>query len=153
MDATLGDTLEIRNEDDHVYLCTIAGTPAAILKQGVLPGQSMTWPIDAPGGRRIDCTTDHPWLIGHLLIAQHPWHAVTTASGRFVIEDVPAGRYTVQAWHPTQRQASATVMVPAGGVGRVEIVYHSTAAAPSGEGGQPDRPAPAVPGKTRTKRQ
>lgn len=140
IDATQGDVLEIRNEDEHVYLCSILGSPDAILKRGVLAGQSTTWNLETPGFHRIDCTTDHPWLKAHLATVQHPWHAVTTASGRFVIEDVPVGRYRVQAWHPTQRLASAEVVVPANGVAHVEIVYHA----------QPSRPAaPAAPTPTK----
>lgn len=125
IDATLEDTLEIRNEDDHVYLCNLSGSPDAMLKRGILPGQSMTWSLATPGFSRISCTTDHPWLFGHLAVVQHPWHAVTTASGRFTIEDVPVGSYTVQAWHPTQRLASSRVEVRADGVTQVEIVYRA----------------------------
>ena len=150
MDATVGDSLEIRNEDEHIYLCTLMGGPEQILKQGVLPGQATTYAIERPGGRHIDCTVDHPWLTGHLLIARHPYHAVTTASGRFVIDDVPAGRHRVAAWHPTQRQVMADVVVPPGGVGRVELVYHAQPTAPAAE--TPDAGAagrPTVPGKTR----
>lgn len=146
MDATVDDTLEVRNEDEHVYLCTLAGGPESILKQGALPGQATTFALGRAGGRRLDCTTDHPWLYGHVLVARHPFHAVTTASGRFLIENVPPGRYRVQSWHPTQRQESADVVVPAGGVGRVEIVYHARPAPPAA----PDAgTVPTAPGKMR----
>src|SRR5262249_35646702 len=99
----------------------------------------------------------HPWLAGHVLVARHPFHAVTTASGRFTIENVPAGRHRVAAWHPTQRQEMAEVVVPPGGVGRVEIVYHARAAGPAGRPTDPTatpdagprRLVPTVPGKTR----
>ncbi len=97
IDGTVGDTLEIRNEDEIVYLCALGGGPEAAFKQGVLPDRSSSFQLDRPGGRRIDCTQDHPWLKGHVLVARHPYHAVTTASGRFAIENVPPGRYTVQA--------------------------------------------------------
>lgn len=146
MDATVGDSLEIRNEDEHIYLCSLTGTPEQILKQGVLPGQATTYQLDQPGGRHIDCTTDHPWLTGHLLISRHPFHAVTTASGRFVIENVPAGRHRVAAWHPTQRQASADVVVPPGGVGRVELVFHARAT-PPGADVDPTRGVEVLPTK------
>lgn len=142
IDGTAGDSLEIRNEDDHVYLCALGSGPDLAFRQGVLPDRSSTFALDRPGGRRIDCTQDHPWLKGHALVARHPYHAVTTASGRFAIDGVPPGRYTVQAWHPTQRQASAEVTVPPGGVGRVEVVYRSRVAA------RPDGGPPAAPSKT-----
>lgn len=156
IDATVGDTLEVRNEDEHVYLCTVTGGPEAILKQGALPGQATSFGLSRAGGGRLDCTTDHPWLTGHVLVARHPYHAVTTASGRFVIENVPAGRHRVAAWHPTQRQASEEVVVPAGGVGRVELVYHARAipaprpdaVAPGPDAGA-RRVVPPSPGKTR----
>lgn len=137
IDGTAGDSLEIRNEDEHVYLCALGSGPDLAFRQGVLPDRSSTFQLDRPGGRRIDCTQDHPWLKGHALVARHPYHAVTTASGRFSIDGVPPGHYTVQAWHPTQRQASAEVTVPPGGAGRVEVVYRSRVVAARPDGGSP----------------
>jgi hypothetical protein len=32
-------------------------------------------------------------------VVDHPWYAVTDATGAFTFKDLPAGEYTVEAWH------------------------------------------------------
>lgn len=41
----------------------------------------------------------HPWESGWLLVLAHPYMAVTDAQGRFVIKNVPAGKWTFMFWH------------------------------------------------------
>jgi hypothetical protein len=38
----------------------------------------------------VRCHT-HPWMVAWVYVFEHPWFAVTDASGRFVIDGVPAG--------------------------------------------------------------
>ncbi len=41
----------------------------------------------------------HPWMKAYLGVFDHPYFAVTGADGRFMLPNVPPGRYVVQAWH------------------------------------------------------
>lgn len=57
----------------------------------------------------------HPWMKAHVIVATHPYHAVTNADGRFTIERVPAGKHTLLLVHPdTGYRASVAVEVTAG---------------------------------------
>ena len=47
---------------------------------------------------RIRCDV-HPWMEAYVGVFAHPFFAVTDAAGRFTIERVPAGQYTLKAWH------------------------------------------------------
>jgi hypothetical protein len=41
------------------------------------------------------------WMAGHLFVDDNPYYARTDAQGRFVLRDVPPGRYTLACWHPS----------------------------------------------------
>jgi hypothetical protein len=147
VDATVGDTLEIRNEDPREVQCGLEdprGGPAR--HERIAPGASARFALPAAGGRMIDCTPERPWMIGHLLIARHRYHAVTDTSGSFRIAGVPPGRYPIDAWHPTRRRRTVEVEMRAGTPSRVEIVLESeavTAPAPPTRVASVPEPAPA----------
>ena len=41
----------------------------------------------------------HGWMSAYAGVLEHPYFAVTTGGGRFELKNVPAGTYTVEAWH------------------------------------------------------
>jgi hypothetical protein len=49
------------------------------------------WPI------RVVCDV-HPWMSAYWVAQEHPYYAVTDASGAFKIADIPPGDYDVELW-------------------------------------------------------
>lgn len=47
---------------------------------------------------RFKCDV-HPWMFAYVGVLPHPYHAVTDKDGKFKIEGVPAGKYTLVAFH------------------------------------------------------
>ena len=47
---------------------------------------------------RFKCDV-HPWMSAYVGVLPHPFFAVSAADGSFTIEDVPPGKYTIEAWH------------------------------------------------------
>lgn len=47
---------------------------------------------------RVKCDI-HPWMTAWIGVFDHPFFAVTDEAGQFNIERVPAGSYTLRAWH------------------------------------------------------
>jgi plastocyanin len=41
----------------------------------------------------------HPWMKSYVGVTKHPFFAVSAEDGSFTIKGVPAGKYTVVAWH------------------------------------------------------
>jgi hypothetical protein len=41
----------------------------------------------------------HGWMSAYAGVLEHPYFAVTAPSGSFELKNVPAGTYTVEAWH------------------------------------------------------
>ncbi|MBL9139649.1 MAG: hypothetical protein JNK85_27515 [Verrucomicrobiales bacterium] len=47
---------------------------------------------------RFKCDV-HPWMFAYVGVVPHSYHAVTDKDGKFKIEGVPAGKYTLVAFH------------------------------------------------------
>jgi plastocyanin len=41
----------------------------------------------------------HAWMSAYAGVLEHPYFAVTKAGGSFELKNVPAGTYTIEAWH------------------------------------------------------
>jgi plastocyanin len=41
----------------------------------------------------------HGWMNAYAGVLDHPYFAVTTSGGRFELKNLPAGSYTIEAWH------------------------------------------------------
>jgi plastocyanin len=76
--------------------------------------QSAARTFDKPGVVRVYCNI-HPQMSAIVVVTDSPYFARTGADGRFVIEGVPPGRYTLTAWHERASEASAPVTVPTEG--------------------------------------
>ncbi len=59
---------------------------------------------------KIKCDV-HPWMGTYVGVFDHPFFAVTNDTGGFVLPDVPAGTYTVRAWHESKRLPAQTLTV------------------------------------------
>jgi plastocyanin len=51
----------------------------------------------------------HGWMSAYAGVLDHPYFAVTTAAGNFELKDVPAGTYTIEAWHEKLGTRTQTV--------------------------------------------
>ena len=69
---------------------------------------------------RIDCDL-HSWMRGWVVVAAHPFYAVTNERGEFTLSGVPAGTYTVEAWQESLGVESKSVTVTDRGTASVVI--------------------------------
>ena len=56
----------------------------------------------------------HGWMNAWIIVADHPYHAISDQEGSFQISGIPAGTYTVQFWHETLGIQSQEVTVQTG---------------------------------------
>ncbi|HYL12492.1 MAG TPA: carboxypeptidase-like regulatory domain-containing protein [Terriglobales bacterium] len=47
----------------------------------------------------LRCNGGHIWMNAEMLVAPHPYYAVTDESGSFELTNVPPGEYEIVAWH------------------------------------------------------
>lgn len=79
-------------------------------------GQTITKTFTKPETMvKIKCDV-HGWMTSHVGVLDHPFFAVTDETGAFTIKDLPAGEYTIEAWHENWPQAKTeTIKVAADG--------------------------------------
>ncbi|MCO4099639.1 MAG: carboxypeptidase regulatory-like domain-containing protein [Gemmatimonas sp.] len=72
----------------------------------------------------VQVTDDmHPWVRAWLVVAPHPYVAVTGADGEFHFDNVPPGRYTLVAWHERLGVKQTKVRVEAAVQTRLEVAF------------------------------
>ena len=76
-------------------------------------GRSKSVTFDRPGIVRVFCDI-HSHMNAWILVFAHPFFAVTDADGRFRIDGIPPGTYTVAVWNEAASAESRTVVVAAG---------------------------------------
>ncbi len=84
-------------------------------------GRSKSVQFDEPGIVRVFCDI-HSHMSAFILVFAHRFFAVTDDEGRYHIDRVPPGTYTLTAWYEAIAQQSRTVTVPEQG-GNVELDF------------------------------
>jgi hypothetical protein len=74
---------------------------------------------------RVTCDV-HRWMTAFVGVVSHPYFATSGAAGTFAINNVPAGNYTIQAWHELFGVITQNVRVTEGSTTTVEVTYERT---------------------------
>jgi len=97
-----GQKLIVKNSDPCIHNVhatpTVAGNPES--NQVQMPGGAdLTYTYPQPEMfLRYKCDV-HPWMFAWVSIFDSPYFCVSDKAGRFVIKNVPPGKYTVEAAH------------------------------------------------------
>lgn len=96
----VGQELVIGNKDTVGHNTKIDLGVNPPLNPTVTAGASITESFSAAERlpAKVSCSI-HPWMAGYLIVADHPFVAVTGANGEFEIANLPAGEWTFQLWH------------------------------------------------------
>ena len=74
-------------------------------------GRSKSVRFDRPGIVRVFCEI-HSHMSAFILVFAHRYFAVTDDEGRFRLNNVPPGTYTLVAWNETVPQTTRRIVVP-----------------------------------------
>jgi hypothetical protein len=69
----------------------------------------------------------HPWMRGYAFVFDNPYFAITTASGKFSIPNLPPGTYTIEAWHQRFGTLDQSITLAPHSSVSLTFVFHSTA--------------------------
>ena len=47
----------------------------------------------------LKCNGGHVWMNAEMIVAPHPYYAITDENGKFELTNVPPGQYEIVAWH------------------------------------------------------
>jgi len=67
----------------------------------------------------------HGWMEGWVAVQENPYYAVTDASGKYELTDVPPGNYEVKVWHSDLPEKTEKVTVPAKGEAKADFTLAS----------------------------
>ncbi len=98
----VGQTVVIRNSDPTLHNVHALPTVNAEFNKGQ-PFQNMEFEHTFDKSEvmvRFKCDV-HPWMSSYMGVVEHPFFAVSADDGSYAIDGVPAGTYTVEAWHET----------------------------------------------------
>ena len=84
-------------------------------------GKSKAVRFSRPGVVRIFCDI-HSHMSAFVLVFSHPYYVKADVDGRYRIDNIPAGTYTVAAWHEGEKRETKSVTIPAQG-GDVELDF------------------------------
>jgi plastocyanin len=113
---TAGSSVTFTNSDDtyHNVFSFSKGNRFDLGRYG--RGRSKSVRFDRPGIVRVFCDI-HSHMSAFVLVFGHRFFAATDGEGRYQIDGVPPGTYTLVAWNEGQARESRAVTVPeAGGV-------------------------------------
>jgi plastocyanin len=96
----VGQPLEILNSDPTLH--NIHATPKVNREFNTgqpIEGMRTTHTFDQPEVMVPFKCDVHGWMNAYVGVLEHPYFAVTDNDGRFSIRTLPAGTYTIEAWH------------------------------------------------------
>lgn len=120
-----GSTVDFLNSDEVAHNVFTPDKSADKFNLGTWPkGETRSFTFE----KRCDKVCDavmlcsvHPEMEAFVIIMQNPYFSTTDEDGNFMIEDVPAGEYTISIWHPKRKAESISVVVPDDGSVTLEI--------------------------------
>ena len=59
--------------------------------------------FDKPGLVTLGCNI-HDWMRAYVVVVETPFYQMSGANGKILIDNIPAGKYELELWHPRQRK-------------------------------------------------
>ena len=118
-----GTTVDFPNSDRTYHNVFSLSKPRTFDLGRYAAGRSKSVRFDKPGIVRVFCEI-HSHMSAYILVFSHRYFAVTDDSGRYRIENVPPGEYTVFAWHESMKPESRRVTV--GREGDIDLNFSLT---------------------------
>jgi plastocyanin len=84
-------------------------------------GRSKSVRFERPGIVRVFCDI-HSHMSAFVLVFSHRYFATTDTDGRYRIDNIPSGTYSVVAWHDGADRDTRTVTIPDGGSVELDFV-------------------------------
>lgn len=96
----VGQDLKVLNSDEllhNVHSLSEVNRPFNRAMPAAIKQATFSFTDEEPAFR-IKCDV-HPWMSSYVAVFNHPYFAVTGPDGSFEIPGLPAGTYTIEAWH------------------------------------------------------
>ncbi len=120
----VGQTLQVRNDDQllhNVHSSSGVGNSFNIAQPIAGMVYSFT-PKNEEVMVKIGCDV-HRWMTAYVGVVSNPYFAVSAPDGSFEIPNVPAGKYTIEAWHEELGVLTSPVVVKSSAAATAALTY------------------------------
>ena len=116
----VGGTVEFLSSDPLLHNIHSFSTASPSFNRAQPKGRTIPVVFKAPEIVRVDCDL-HSWMRAWVVVADHPYYAVTGDRGEFVLENVPPGKHTIRIWQERLPGVTQEVTVADTGVSTVTV--------------------------------
>jgi plastocyanin len=116
----VGGTVEFLNSDRLLHNVRGGGKENPPFNRAQPHARTIAIGFKSPEVLRVDCDL-HSWMRGWIVVAEHPFYSVTNEEGEFVFENVPPGKYKLQAWQEILGRVNQEVTVAGEGTQTVTV--------------------------------
>lgn len=118
----VGSSVDLLNSDNVMHNLHSWSIRNAAFNEGVSGGGILTKKFDFAEVVKITCDV-HKWMSAFIVVKPNPYFAITDENGNFKIENVPAGKYKIEAWQEKLGKKTVDVAVNAKEDTVVDFVY------------------------------
>ena len=108
-----GSTVTIGNSDPIVHNVRIFREAQMLVHEWQPPApqpNAISWRFDDAGRFLVRCGV-HAWMSAWVIVAEHPYYALSDADGHFTIPQAPPGASTLRVWHEALGAQQQSVVV------------------------------------------
>jgi plastocyanin len=106
----VGESMEFLNSDRLLHNVRSAAKENSPFNRAQPHARTISFVFKQPELLRVDCDL-HSWMRGWVVVAAHPFYAVTNEQGEFNLGNVPPGKYTLQIWQESLGTVTQEVTV------------------------------------------
>jgi plastocyanin len=118
----VGQDLYVKNSDKTLHNVHTLSKDNSPFNIAQIPNGSATKKFDKVETFKVKCDV-HPWMNAYIGVFSHPFYAVTGDDGTFSLKKLPAGEYTIEAWHETFGVRTMKVKVAESGEVKSDFSY------------------------------
>ena len=118
---TVGTVVDFPNNDSTYHNVFSLSKPRQFDLGRYAKGRSKAVRFDRPGVVRVFCDI-HSHMSAFIIVFNHRYFDTTDAEGRYRIDGIPPGTYSVAAWHEGATRETRTVTIPESGTVELDFV-------------------------------
>lgn len=116
----VGGTVQFLNSDRLLHNLKSAGKENPTFNRAQSHGRTIPIVFGKPEIVRVDCDL-HSWMRAWVVVADHPFYAVSNDRGEFTLDQVPPGDYTLRIWQESLGSATKSITVGTAGTTTVTV--------------------------------
>jgi len=113
--VTEGSKIEFPNQDKFNHNVFSKASQGPFDTESFGKGKTKDNVFKSPGVYPVYCNV-HPRMTAFVITVKTPYFAQAGSDGRFTLDKVPAGKYTLHVWHDRGGERTTDLLVPATGL-------------------------------------